>query len=158
MKDPFGQFQWLESRLEHYRRSGTKAFITGHIPPIIDSYSGKEQWHVKYIERYQSLVRKYRDVVACQLFGHVHSVEFRIPNSPGSIPPVFTVGSISPLFGNNPTFSVWKYDAENHTLVDWLIYGTNITEVRDWVGGKNANISYCVGTTMGTFIFNKGVR
>jgi sphingomyelin phosphodiesterase acid-like 3 len=75
--DPFGQFAWLEESLQKFRSSSSFVYIVGHIAPIVDSYGGNPQWHVDYIKKYKSIVKAYPDVVKAQLFGHVHSVEFR---------------------------------------------------------------------------------
>ena len=123
--DPFGQFQWLQDRLETYDAENVSCLIVGHIPPIIDSYSGATQWKRMYLQRYQALVAKFSHVITVQLFGHVHSLEMRVAKP---LPPLFTAGSISPLFGNNPTFSVWKYNTTAGEMVDWIVYGSNLTQ------------------------------
>jgi len=38
--DPFGQFEWLEAQLKEARLSGNKVYITGHIPPVLQSFTG----------------------------------------------------------------------------------------------------------------------
>lgn len=145
--DPFGQFAWLDETLAALREQGKVAYVTGHIAPIVDSYGGAPQWHVHYIDRYKAIVGRYPDVVKAQLFGHVHSIEFRVPvpaleqgksgrdDESFKLVPLFVTGSISPLFGNNPSFMVWDIDAETYELLDFTVYGSNISDsepVLDW--------------------------
>ncbi|KAF1328978.1 Calcineurin-like phosphoesterase, partial [Globisporangium splendens] len=140
IEDPFGQFAWLNATLTDLQKQGKFAYITGHIAPIVDSYGGNPQWHVPYINRYKSIVGKFPDVIKAQFFGHVHSVEFRIPPISSDatefeLVPLFVSGSISPLFGNNPSFMVWDYNASTYEVLDFTVYGTNISEVDqtlDW--------------------------
>lgn len=96
---------------------------------------------MNYIERYKKIVGKYSDVIKAQLFGHVQSVEVRVPpakprGSSSSLSadesfqliPLFMSGSISPYFINNPSFMVWDYDADTYEVVDFTVYGTHISE------------------------------
>lgn len=131
VKDPFGQFEWLEKQLEIIRSENQFAYVCGHVPPIVDSYGGKPQWEVQYIRTYKRIVGAFSDVIKAQLFGHVHSVEMRLPIQKQGLSmqttPLFTAGSISPLFGNNPSFIVWEYDASTYELLDYSVYGSNIS-------------------------------
>lgn len=143
-EDPFGQFEWLDTTLSDLQRRSKFAYITGHIPPFVDSYGGDPQWHVHYIESYKQIVASYTDVIKAQLFGHVHSVEFRIPvasadaadyNPSAQLVPLFVSGSISPLFGNNPSFMVWEFNNDTYELLDFTVYASNISEADqslDW--------------------------
>ncbi|KAJ0400316.1 hypothetical protein P43SY_002064 [Pythium insidiosum] len=137
MEDPFDQFAWLNATLADLRAQAKFAFIAGHIAPFVDSYGGNPQWHVHYIEKYRGIVSHYSDVIKAQVFGHVHSIEFRIPvdttgqsseDAMAMQSPVLVSGSISPLFGNNPSFMVWDMDADTYEVLDYTVYGTNISE------------------------------
>ena len=97
----------------------------GHIPPIVDSYGGVPQWKESHIIRYKNLVHQYKTTIVAQWYGHVHRIEFRVDNDTA----LFTVGSISPIFRNDPTFTVWKYNTTSHELVDWITYGTPVEPV-----------------------------
>ncbi|ETL81107.1 hypothetical protein, variant [Phytophthora nicotianae] len=143
--DPFGQFAWLDKTLAELQDAGRFAYIAGHIAPIVDSYGGNPQWHPKYIFKYKNIVGKYADVIKAQFFGHVHSVEFRVPvasldgptgeDDAFQLPPMYITGSISPLFGNNPSFMVWDYDIETYEVLDYAVYASNIAEIEpqlDW--------------------------
>lgn len=135
--DPFGQFAWLDDTLAALQALDKFAYITGHIAPIVDSYGGNPQWHENYIDKYKAVVGKYPGVVKAQFFGHVHSIEFRVPvptldedgMSDGfHLTPMFVTGSISPLFGNNPSFMVWDFDAETYDVLDFTVYGSDIAD------------------------------
>ncbi|KAF1776837.1 Metallo-dependent phosphatase-like [Phytophthora cactorum] len=143
--DPFGQFAWLDKTLAELQSAGKFAYIAGHVAPIVDSYGGNPQWHSKYIVKYKNIVGKYADVIKAQFFGHVHSVEFRVPVTSLDGPtgeddtfqllPMYITGSISPLFGNNPSFMVWDYDTETYEVLDYAVYASNIAESEpqlDW--------------------------
>lgn len=135
-EDPFGQFEWLDTTLAELQSAGQFAYIAGHIAPIVDSYGGNPQWHVKYILKYKKIVGKYADVVKAQFFGHVHSIEFRVPaaldegagDDSFQLLPMYISGSISPLFGNNPSFMVWDFDPETYDVLDYAVYGSDIAE------------------------------
>jgi len=125
-------------------------YIAGHIPPIVDSYGGQPQWNLQYVVKYKALVQEYSDIIKAQLFGHVHSMEFRynlffylylnslfsnlhayrVPmhyeNADGV--PIFSSGAISPLFGNNPSFTIWEYDQTTFELQDFTVYATNLSQ------------------------------
>ncbi|KAL3674663.1 hypothetical protein V7S43_000603 [Phytophthora oleae] len=136
--DPFGQFAWLDKTLAELQEAGKFAYIAGHIAPIVDSYGGNPQWHTKYIVKYKNIVGKYADVIKAQFFGHVHSVEFRVPVTSLDGPtgeddhfqllPMYITGSISPLFGNNPSFMVWEYDTGTYEVLDYAVYASYIAK------------------------------
>ncbi|RLN98770.1 hypothetical protein BBJ28_00016247 [Nothophytophthora sp. Chile5] len=164
--DPFDQFKWLNTSLLELRNSSKFAFIVGHIPPIIDSYSGSALWNAAYIETYKQIVGDFSDVVKAQIFGHVHSIEFRLPltadqtsqsqdvvgsdmNDTGSsnLMPLFMSAAISPIFRNNPAFMTWDFDTTTYELLDFAVYGTNISENSqelDWQLLFNASTAYGV--------------
>lgn len=130
--DPFHQFEWLNTTLLALRKASKFAYIAGHIAPFVDSYGGKPQWHPHYIRKYKAIVSSYKDVVKAQFYGHVHSVEFRVPVDGSDSDaldqvPLFVSGSLSPLFGNNPSFMVWEYDADTYEVLDYTVHGTNLT-------------------------------
>ncbi|KAG7397642.1 Acid sphingomyelinase-like phosphodiesterase 3a [Phytophthora boehmeriae] len=169
--DPFGQFQWLNSSLEGLRNSSKFAYIVGHIPPIIDAQDGSPMWEASYIDSYKKIVTKYADVVKAQIFGHTHSIEFRLPltsdmesqdpedvitaddnNSTDSshVVPLFTAAAISPIFYSNPAFMVWDYHATTYELLDFTVYGTNISSDNeaglDWHQIFKASTAYNVSS------------
>ncbi|TMW64893.1 hypothetical protein Poli38472_009060 [Pythium oligandrum] len=158
LPDPFGQFEWLNATLAELRAFSKFAYIAGHIPPFVDSYGGNPQWQVHYIEKYKNIVREYPDVIKAQFFGHVHSVEFRIPvdtTCAGPVcdsshhVPVLVSGSLSPLFGNNPSFMAWDIDADTYEVLDYTVYGTNISESDQQLAWKplfKASTAYGVKT------------
>jgi sphingomyelin phosphodiesterase acid-like 3 len=133
--DPFGQFEWLQSTLTTLKKKGKYAYIVGHIPPMIDSYSGAQMWEASYISTYKQIVGKYASVVKAQLFGHVHSIEFRVPLNEEQdraagfeLVPLFTTAAISPIYDNNPAFMTWDYHPTTYELLDYAVYGTNISD------------------------------
>ncbi|ETW00110.1 hypothetical protein, variant 1 [Aphanomyces invadans] len=132
LNDPFGQFAWLRATLHEVEANGSYAYIAGHIPPIIDSYGGESQWELKYLLSYKAIVRDFPSIIKAQLFGHVHSVEFRVPvetvvgGSPVGVP-LFASGAISPMFGNNPSFTIWEYNEDTFDIEDFSVYATNLT-------------------------------
>ncbi|KAF4323569.1 hypothetical protein BBO99_00003093 [Phytophthora kernoviae] len=147
LPDPFKQFEWLNATLLELRNSSKFAYIAGHIPPIIDSYSGSPQWNETYIKTYKQIVSQYADVIKAQFFGHIHSIEFRLPISvsqaalikqngeednedygdSSQLVPLFMVAAISPIFENNPAFMIWDFDANSYDILDFTVYGSNIS-------------------------------
>ncbi|GMF28157.1 unnamed protein product [Phytophthora lilii] len=172
LPDPFEQFQWLNASLAELKSSGKLAYIVGHIPPIIDSYSGSPMWNETYVKTYKSIVGQYADIIKAQLFGHVHSIEFRLPLSGSQIAlfkqngvtvdeedyedmselvPLFMTAAISPIFLNNPAFMIWDFDAITYDLLDFTVYGSNISsenQAMDW------NLLFQASTEYGTSSLN----
>jgi len=150
--DPFGQFRWLNETLHDLRRQDKVAYIVGHIPPIVAPHTDQPVWHPEYIEAYMEVLAENAHIVKAQLFGHIHSVEFRTGSltrgrrdkhslrtvdrdgeqeSSVELPPVFTGAAISPLFGNNPGFISWEVDPSTYDLLDYVVYGTNVSASAD---------------------------
>ncbi|GMF60591.1 unnamed protein product [Phytophthora fragariaefolia] len=144
--DPFAQFAWLNATLSGLRNGGKYAYIAGHIPPIIDARDGSPMWEASYIAQYKKIVTQYADVIKAQIFGHTHSVEFRLPltddmesqdpdeviaaeneDQSSQLVPLFMSSAISPIFYNNPAFMVWDLDPSTYDLLDFSVYGTNIS-------------------------------
>lgn len=141
--DPFDQFAWLRLKLAILKTQKKFAYIVGHIPPIIDSYSGAAQWHESYIATYKEIVIEFASIIKAQLFGHVHSIEVRIPSyeerkaSNLSLPPLFLTAAISPIYKNNPAFVVWDFNPITFNLLDYTVYGTNISSNGEVTGWKS---------------------
>jgi sphingomyelin phosphodiesterase acid-like 3 len=148
--DPFDQFAWLNATLFGLRNGGKFAYIVGHIPPIIDAQDGSPMWEAAYIATYKNIVAQYSGIIKAQIFGHMHSVEFRLPltadmesqdpvdvlgadNDTGTsnsseLVPLFMSAAISPIFYSNPAFMIWDFDATSYDLLDFTVYGANLSE------------------------------
>ncbi|EGZ29958.1 hypothetical protein PHYSODRAFT_473346 [Phytophthora sojae] len=157
MTDPFGQFAWLNETLLELRRSDKFGYIVGHIPPIIDSFSGAQMWEASYIATYKAIVSEFTDIIKAQFFAHVHSIEFRVPLSSeqqaqeeaegAELVPLFMSAAISPIYDNNPAFMVWDFDPATYELLDFTVYGTNISsdsQELDWQPLFTASTEYGV--------------
>jgi len=137
--DPFGQHAWLNYTLADLQDKGIKAYVTGHIPPVLMSYSsnvGEPMMYEWHMERYYQTLAQYTDsaVVAGQIFGHIHTSELRAtPLGEGMTmtstddkkvwSPIITTGSISPCYQSNPIFMVVEYDhTESQSPIDLTTY------------------------------------
>ncbi|KAF1314582.1 hypothetical protein FI667_g16571, partial [Globisporangium splendens] len=148
VKGPFDPFAWLDATLLSLQKQGKFAYITGHIPPIVDSFVKESQWQVSYIETYKSIVSQFADAIKAQFFGHVQSIEVHVPPAKSSnassstsvhLVPLFLSGSISPYFKSNLSFTVWDYDAETYDTLDFAVSGTKISEEGRLKRNRNAS-------------------
>ena len=106
--DPLGQFAWLETELTRAAARRTPLLILGHMPPVLDFYDRAPIWQEAYAARYWELLKRHSNGVAGQFFGHSHKTQFRVW---GGVPaeaqaPLLVMGSVSPVYGNNPGFAV----------------------------------------------------
>lgn len=125
-EDPFHQFQWLRSKLTEAARSNRKVWLTGHIPPGIETYGYTQLWHPHFVEEYLSIVQDevMGSVIAAQLFGHVHKDEIRtLPKAPPGAGPIFLSLSLSPVYYNYPAFKQVTWD-ENGAFLDYEVFYT----------------------------------
>lgn len=126
--DPFGQFAWLEGRLTAARVGNYKIYLLGHIAPIVTSYNQHEMWKSVYVDSFLAVVSKFDDVIAAMLFGHVHSDEFRVVDHSvyNLSVPILMSGAITPIYDNNPSFKVFRYDRETKELLDSQVYSAPV--------------------------------
>jgi len=123
--DPGRQFSWMRTVLGNCRERGTQAMIVGHIPPAVGSFRHTQLWKDAYIQTYYEIVKEFDNVITAQLFGHLHSDEFRVGLAdyeggsdsttnysmiPSMNTPILLGPSITPLHGNDPSFRLVKYD------------------------------------------------
>ena len=143
LDDPGGQFTWMRSVLSECRSLHSRAILAGHIPPVLGSRGHQQMWRTKYIQTYYDIVKEYDDVIMAQLYGHLHTDEFRvgglasyedeikaggnddtgtayIPNMQSAI---LLGPSVTPLHGNDPSFRIFRYDqrgdVKEYQLVDY---------------------------------------
>jgi sphingomyelin phosphodiesterase acid-like 3 len=123
--DPLGQFQWLEEQLSQARSNHRVVYILGHIPPTVGSYTRHSQlWHDTYLTRYFDILAEYSalNVLQGQLFGHLHSDEFRLVKYDDTSYPLFLASSITPVYGANPSVRVVHYETDTGRLLDYDTY------------------------------------
>ena len=137
------QISWMKRQLEGARRKNEKIWVMAHIPPGVDAYStaskgvnicgGKDPTMFLSSEELPETIADYGDVVKLAIFAHTHMDELRLLESAntGGVPKEVAaklVPSISPINGNNPSFTVARVDAETGTLKDYrVIAASNAT-------------------------------
>ena len=127
--DPLGQLAWVKSELTKARAIGGYVMIVGHVPPTIGSYRKSQFWQDRFLQQYLSMIDQYADVVSAQLFGHLHSDEFRVlPFHSSDAPPLLITSSITPVFGGNPSFRVVEYDQDTGSITDYSPHYWNLYE------------------------------
>eukprot|EP00804_Cyclotella_cryptica_P030672 CCRYP_009123-RA/>CCRYP_009123-RA protein AED:0.00 eAED:0.00 QI:465/-1/1/1/-1/1/1/159/464 len=121
--DPGKQFLWMRKMMEYSRERQCQVIIIGHVPPTLGSYRHNQFWKDEYVQLYYSLIEEYDDVVIAQLFGHLHSDEFRVGGKtvasmnteaktqmiPFVNSPLLLGPSVTPIHGNYPAFRLVKY-------------------------------------------------
>ncbi|KAG3160796.1 hypothetical protein PI126_g6710 [Phytophthora idaei] len=116
-------------------------------------------WEPHYIKTYKAIVSQFTDIIKAQFFAHVHSIEFRIPliseqwaqeEAEGTeLVPLFMSAAISPIYNNNPAFIIWDFDANTYEVLDFTVYGTNISsdsQELDWRALFKASTAYGVNS------------
>ncbi len=139
------QIAWLKQQLDAARRSGQKVWVMSHIPPGVDPYgtahkalaicAGAAPQMYLSSEKLPEAMAEYGDVIRLAVFAHTHMDEVRLlepsasSTSHGPVP-IKMIASISPIDGNNPSFTLGQVDAATATLKDYrVIAASNQTGV-----------------------------
>jgi len=133
--DPGGKtLDWLRDRLTVAREAGQKVWLLYHIPPGIDVYATLHGagcpkamvpfWAPSYAVRFAELMDEFSGTVAASFAGHTHMDEFRLTGAAGGF--VLVVPALSPIFGQNPAFQVFAYDAAGGVLDRTTPYLANV--------------------------------
>jgi sphingomyelin phosphodiesterase acid-like 3 len=135
---------WLKTQLDQARAAGDRVWFISHIPPGIDLYAtarktagvcGSKPTMFLGSNELSDTLAAYPDVVRLAIFGHTHDDELRlIPSGDSSqrttsnvertTPqgvPLKVVGSITPIHGNRPTFTLARVNPAAATLADYTV-------------------------------------
>lgn len=135
------QIAWLRNQLKDARREHQKVWVMAHIPTGIDPYStarkmrnlcgGEKAEMFLGSDALAATLADFGDVVRLVIFAHTHMDELRLlePSAGASsahLPvAVKMVSSISPVDGNNPSFTIARVNAATANLVDYQVYSAS---------------------------------
>jgi sphingomyelin phosphodiesterase acid-like 3 len=103
-----------------HRTPNDRHWIVGHIPPGIDAYSTAHLarrllvvsfFDPRWRDRLLSLIADPQTRVSLVIMAHTHKFAYRIVGRPEDPIPLLTIPSISPIFGNAPSFLTVDVDA-----------------------------------------------
>ncbi len=139
------QIGWLKAQLNEARAKKEKLWVMAHIPPGVNSYATARKWRALCAggepqmflasETLPEVLAGYGDVIRLVIFAHTHMDELRLlaPASSGAAQKnvaVKMVASISPIHGNNPSFTLATIDPKSSVLDDYrVIVASNRTGV-----------------------------
>jgi sphingomyelin phosphodiesterase acid-like 3 len=130
------QIAWLKQQLDEARDKKEQVWVMAHIPPGVDSYSTARKWMALCAggkpkmflssEALPEVLADYGDVVELAIFAHTHMDEVRLltpANADAAHGPVAVkmVASISPIDGNNPSFTMATIDPAHAILEDYRV-------------------------------------
>jgi sphingomyelin phosphodiesterase acid-like 3 len=132
------EMNWFAEKLNRAETQGHKVILIMHIPPGLDSFSCSRQksgrapiefWEDAFLTKFCDLIREYGGMIQIALAGHTHTDDFRVLGTKGNSSPVFfrITPSISPIYLNNPGFSVLKYDPMSGDILDISTYYLNLS-------------------------------
>jgi sphingomyelin phosphodiesterase acid-like 3 len=129
--DPGGaEIEWLGWKLYTAALLHRGVTLVMHIPPGMDAYESSHGqcqnpvpfWQDKYQTRFSALMNTYSNVVQLAFAGHIHMDDFRVTAADPSLLPLRITPSVSPIFRNNPAFSVMTYDLTTASVSDITTY------------------------------------
>jgi len=141
------QISWLRNQLKDARQAGQKVWIMGHIPTGIDPYAtarrlGAMCGHLHPVlflssSKLADLLIEYADIIRLGIFAHTHMDEVRLlqpehaeSDSAASEVAIKMIPSISPVHGNDPSFTIARIDPATATLRDYkVVAGSNHTGI-----------------------------
>jgi len=120
-----GEIEWLGWKLYTARLLHHGVTLLMHIPPGMDAYNSAHGqcrnpvpfWQARYASEFSTLMSTYSDVVQLAFAGHIHMDDFRVSTGPPSLPLRITP-AVSPIFKNNPAFSVMTYSLTTASVYD----------------------------------------
>ena len=140
------ELSWLQSQLAAARAAHQRVWVFGHIPPGIDPYStvakfrnvcaGKSPSEFLSSDQMADTLADSSDIVRLGIFGHTHMDEMRLLTrdaDPGIAPkqvPIKVTGSISPVDGNIPSFTIARINPTAADLIDYdVVEASNQTGI-----------------------------
>jgi sphingomyelin phosphodiesterase acid-like 3 len=129
---------WLRDQLAQARQSGQRVWIMGHIPTGIDPYAtarrlGALCGHLNPVLFLSStnladVLLEYADVIRLGIFAHTHMDEIRLlqpehaePDSSAPGIAIKMIPSISPVDGNDPSFTLARVNPASAMLQDYQV-------------------------------------
>jgi sphingomyelin phosphodiesterase acid-like 3 len=131
------QIAWLKQQLDQARQGKEKVWVMAHIPTGVDPYStivkgkdlcaGKEPTMFLASEALTDTLASYGDVIQLAIFAHTHMDEMRllVGEKADRAVPMKMVPSISPIDGNNPSFTVAQVDPASAVLMDYRVFAAS---------------------------------
>ena len=142
------QIAWMREQLNQARQMHQRVWVMGHIPPGVDPYSTVAKFKdvcgsegpAMFLsdDRLADLLIEYADVVRLTIFAHTHMDEMRLlepegadsHGSPERGIAVKLAPSISPVDGNNPSFTVASVNPSTAVLQNYeVIAASNQTGI-----------------------------
>jgi sphingomyelin phosphodiesterase acid-like 3 len=134
------EIDWLQAQLKAAKQSGQQVWIMGHIPPGVNPYStiakqknicanAKPEMFLA-TDRLADTLIEYRDLIHLGIFAHTHMDELRLfgadaapemSAAPTQGVVIKMVSSISPVDGNNPSFTVASINPIAAVLQDYQV-------------------------------------
>ena len=134
------QIAWLKQQLNDARSKAEKVWVVAHIPPGMDPYStaakgadicaGNAPAMFLSTEALPEAMADYGDVIQLAIFAHTHMDEVRLlggakADAADRGVAVKMVASISPIDGNNPSFTVAWIDPATATMKDYRVFAAS---------------------------------
>ncbi|HVA12572.1 MAG TPA: metallophosphoesterase [Stellaceae bacterium] len=130
---------WLKNILADAARAGRKVILVYHIPPGADAYGTARQdscpitpvplLAAPYADELHALMLRYRDTIAANIAGHLHTDAFRILRERGApFGFVMIAPALSPIFGQNPAFRRVEIGADGTIADETTFYLANLPE------------------------------
>ena len=133
------QLIWLARELEDAREAGQRVWVLGHIPPGVDLHAtalkfvdvcgGQPPAMFLSSDKMADLLVENADTVRLAIFGHTHMDELHLLKPQGADPKASdrqdvvlkVVPSISPVDGNNPSFTIARIDPAAAMIEDYTV-------------------------------------
>ena len=127
------ELAWLRTTLNREKRAKRTATLVMHIPPGIDSFKSLKHtctggittfWHDADTRRFLALVGRGKTVLRVSYAGHTHRDNFRVLSGRNGMPILTTriTPSVSPVYHNNPAFTVLLYDRTDAAVKDYATF------------------------------------
>jgi len=134
------EMDWLKQQLASAQQAGQKVWMLGHIPPGVDAYSTVAKLKnvcadakpVMFLSSgaMDDLMLEHASAIRLGIFAHTHMDELRLlqpeggdpsPNADHSVV-LKLASSISPIDGNNPSFTASRINPSTATLEDYEVF------------------------------------
>jgi UDP-2,3-diacylglucosamine pyrophosphatase LpxH len=110
---------WLNKQLARAKQKHQKVILAYHIPQSVAptkrllSPKTANLWLDDINQAYIKLAQQYDTTIIGMLHGHVHRPEFmRLHRDPNHPLPQYLISSVSPIFGNSPSFTIFTLTSD----------------------------------------------